>query len=73
MQLPRARPMSVGDAIADLPLISTQKLDESTHYDAPASTAYQRWARGLIQIADWMPKANAVSVEVNGTPTLPLN
>lgn len=67
------RPVSVAEAIGDLPTGSTRGLNETIDYLSAPTTPYQRWARGFIDIGDWVPKPHAVPPQPLDAPTLPLN
>lgn len=67
------QPISVRDAIGDLPSHASASLDAPSDYLLSAETPYQRWARGLVAIREWLPAPNAVGLEPVGSPTLPLN
>ncbi len=48
-----AEPVSVQDAIGDLPMEAATTPDEPVSYASDAQTDYQRWIRGLIQIDEY--------------------
>jgi len=66
-------PVTVADAISDLPIISTGSLDSASEYMSSPRTNYQRWARGLIGVREWIPPSEPIPVEVPSALTLPLN
>lgn len=66
-------PISVADAIGDLPSASSRALDETSEYASAPDTQYQRWARGLIGATDWLPKPHPVRPEAVTEPALPFH
>ncbi|MGE3344699.1 MAG: DNA (cytosine-5-)-methyltransferase [Vicinamibacterales bacterium] len=66
-------PLTVADAISDLPIKPIDRLEDASDYESLPKTNYQRWARGLIDVHEWIPTTTAVPVEQSGAPTLPLN
>ena len=48
-----AEPISVQEAIGDLPTEAANSPDEAVSYASDAQSDYQRWVRGLIQVAQF--------------------
>lgn len=61
-------PPGVLDAIGDLPLAAATQADAAVGYATDASTPYQRWARGELQLDQFAPDAATTEAEPQMTP-----
>lgn len=66
------QPLSVADAISDLPTTTADVPEHSLEYHHAASTAYQRWTRGVLPLAHWLPGPKCVQAPVDADSLLPL-
>lgn len=57
---PPGVPVTVGDAIGDLPLIAGTDPDAPLSYGGPAESQFQRWARGELAVEDLVGFARRV-------------
>jgi DNA (cytosine-5)-methyltransferase 1 len=56
-------PVTVEQAIADLPGQTASSADSALAYEVPSASAYQRWARGELSVAELLPEVVAVDEE----------
>lgn len=64
------RPVTVREAIGDLPLSDAPTLGDEVCYLSKALTDYQKWARGLVAVDDWVPQPAKVSAQPYIAPSL---
>lgn len=50
-------PVSVDEAISDLPERAVDDPDVGTNYEAAPSSSYQQWARGELHLRDWVSES----------------